>query len=78
MTHDATDAANIFCCSCMFPSVTIFRPHHIHNIDAAYCCVHCGVVCLSLFVYVMGMNPAKTAEPIEMSFSMWAQVNGTK
>ena len=29
-------------------------------------------VCVCL--YVMGMNPAKMAEPIEMPFGMWAQV----
>ena len=32
-----------------------------------------GVVCLC--VYVTGMYPTKTAEPIEMSFYMWVRVS---
>ena len=38
-------------------------------------CIATHVVAWSVCVYVTGVNPAKTAEPIEMPFSMWAQVS---
>ena len=34
----------------------------------------CLCVCLAVCLYVTGMNPAETAEPIEMPFGMWARV----
>ena len=60
-----------------------FRLHHMHSIDVAYCYTRFGMVCLcvcvcvglSVCLYVTGMNPAKTAEPIEMPFGMWAWVS---
>jgi len=36
--------------------------------------VVCLCVCLAVCLYVTGMNPAETAEPIEMPFGMWARV----
>ena len=52
---------------------TSFRLHRMHSIDAAFAT---RVVVWSIYVwlYIMGMNPAKTAEPIEMLFGMWARV----
>ena len=32
-------------------------------------------VCVSVCLFVIGMNPAKTAEQIEMPFGMWAWVD---
>ena len=50
----------------------------MHSIDAAYCHTRGGVVrlcvCVCVRVYVTGMNPAKTAESIEMPFGMWTWV----
>ena len=34
----------------------------------------CVSVCECVCLYVMGMNPAKTAESTEMLFGMWARV----
>ena len=57
----------------------IIRPHHRTTfIDAAYCYTWSGVVCrsasLSVCLSVTLVSPAKTAEPIEMSFGLWTRV----
>ena len=45
-------------------------------VDAAYCyrlsSVVCRSVCLSVGLSVTLVSPAKTAEPIEMPFGLWA------
>jgi len=40
----------------------------------AYCYRLTSVVCLSVCLTVTVVNYAKTAEPIEMSFTFWARV----
>ena len=50
--------------------VVIVRPHYSTTyVDAACCYRPSRVVCLSLVV-----SPAKTAEPIEMSFGLWTRM----
>ena len=52
---------------------SIFEPHCMHSIDAAYCYTRFGVVCLCVSLFVRnGDESCKTAEPIELSFGMWA------
>ena len=55
-----------------------FRPHLMHRLSidaAAYCYTRCYVVHLSVYPWQLTVvYPAKTAEPIEMPFSMWARV----
>ena len=34
-------------------------------------------MCLSVSLYVTGMNPAKTAKPIEMPFGLWVWVGSS-
>ena len=46
----------------------------MHSIDAAYCYIRCGMVCVRVCLYATGMNPAKTAALIEMLFGTWALV----
>ena len=47
----------------------------MHSIDAAYCYTRCGVVCVTVCLYVTGS--CKTAELIEMPFGMWARVDAS-
>jgi len=47
----------------------------IGRTDAAYRCS--SVVCLSVCL-VTNVSPAKTAEPIEMSFGIWTRVGPSK
>jgi len=59
--------------------IFLFRPHrHTTYVDAAYCYRPPSVVCrsvwLSVCLSVTVVSLAKTAEPIEMPFGLWAQV----
>ena len=51
--------------------VVVFKPRHVHSMDASCCYTRYGVVCLCVRC---GDASCKTAEPIEMPFGMWAQV----
>jgi len=46
----------------------------IANNDAGYCYKQSSAVCRSVFLSVTTVSPAKTAEPIEMSFGVWNRV----
>ena len=57
------------------PTQVVFRPHHMHSIEQTRpIAIATQVWAWPVCVYVMGMNPAKTAKPIEMAFGMWAWV----
>jgi len=62
------------CAAAMRPVVKllwplIIRPHRSSTyVDAAYCYRLSSVVCRSVTL----VSPAKTAEPIEMTFGFWA------
>ena len=43
-------------------------------VDAAYCYGPSSMVCLSVWLYVTLVSPAKTAVPIEMPFGLGTQV----
>ena len=43
-------------------------------VNAAYCYRPSSVVCRSVCLFVTLESPAKTAEPIEMSFGLWARM----
>ena len=53
-------------------AVTEYKPRRMHTIDAAHCYIRFDMmawsisVCVCVCLYVTGMNPAKTAGPIEM------------
>jgi len=53
-----------------------------HATEVAYCyrqsSVVCRSVCLCLSVTVTVVSPAKTAEPIEISFGLWARIVARK
>jgi len=53
-------------------SVTFFRPHRSYYIR------RCGLLLLSVGLSVTLVNPAKTAEPIEMPFGLWTRVSQRK
>ena len=62
-------------------SISIQIVFRLHHICVAYRCGlllqtlwHGLSVCVSVCLYVTGKNPAKTTEPIEMPFGMWAMV----
>ena len=48
------------------------RPIATHVVAWSVCVSVYVFVCVC--VYITGMNPAKTAEPIEIAFGMWATV----
>ena len=53
-----------------------FRQHcSTPYVDASYCYRPRSVVCRSVCLSVTVVSPAKTAESIEMSFSMWTWVD---
>jgi len=59
---------------------SVFRPHRsTAYVDTAYCYIQCSVVCLSVCrsvgLSVTVVSPSKTAEPIEIPFGLWTQVN---
>jgi len=45
-----------------------------YYVDADYCYRRSSVISLSICLSVTTVSPAKTAEPIEMSFGLWTQV----
>jgi len=62
--------------------VVVVRPHRRTTyVDTVCCYRRSSVVCLSVYQSVCRsvaiVNPAKTAEPIEMSFGLWTRV-GTR
>jgi len=62
-------------------NVIIIRSHRSTTyVDVAYCYRLSSVVCLSVCLFCLSVtivSPAKTAEPIDMSFELWTRV-GTK
>ena len=65
--------------------VIVIRPHHSTvYVDAACCYIPSSVVCqsvslsLSVCRSVTIVSPAKTAEPIEMPFSLWTRMGPRK
>ena len=63
-------------CSYFLVLNSVFRPHRsTAYVDAAYCYRRSSVVplsvCRSVSQSVTIVNPAKTAEPMEMPFGVW-------
>ena len=59
-------------------SFSVFRPHRSTTyVDAAYCYRPISVVCMYVCRSPV-VNPAKTAEPIEMAFESWTRVGPRK
>jgi len=72
-----TECTPFFCkCVCFLTKCERFSYSHAQRDRADYCCI-CSVISAYLSVCrldVLVMNPAKTAEPIEVQFGLWTRV----